>query len=126
MAMTKSRRLKTKAPVLSPATNRAGKSRAESVADHAIEPVLTKTADNKGRIALGSRFANRAVIIETLSDTEVVVKLARVIPESEAWLYENAEALSAVRTGLAQARAGRVVPGPALGRDAKLVSEMED
>jgi hypothetical protein len=85
----------------------------------------TKTADNKGRVVLGGLFANRAVIIERLSKTELVIKLARVIPESEAWLYENPEALAAVRTGLAQARGGAVTQGPDVDADSKLAAELE-
>ena len=88
--------------------------------------VVTKTADDKGRVVLGGRFANRVVIIKRLSDTEVVVKLARVIPESEAWLYENAEALAAVRKGLAQARAGELTQGPDVEADATFGTELED
>lgn len=86
---------------------------------------VTKTADSKGRVVLGGRFANRPVIIEKLSDTEMIVKLARVIPEREAWLYENPEALAAVRSGLAHARAGKLTKGPDLDADAKLVAELE-
>ena len=85
-----------------------------------------KTADKKGRIVLGGRFANRAVIIERVSETEVVVKLARVIPETESWLYENPLALAAVRTGLAQARASGVTQGLDMKSDAKLVAQLED
>ena len=89
------------------------------------EPV-TRIADNKGRVGLGDRFANRSVIIQTLSETEVVIKLARVIPESESWLYENAEALAAVRMGLAQARDGKLTAGPDVAAADKIVAELED
>jgi hypothetical protein len=89
-------------------------------------PVMAKTTDNKGRVVLGGSFANRQVIIQRLSDTEVVVKLARVIPESEAWLYDNPKALNAVRTGLAQARTGKLAKGPDLDADAKVANELED
>jgi len=83
-------------------------------------------ADNQGRVLLGGRFANQSFIAEELSENEWVLKLARVIPESEAWLYEDAEALAAVRTGLAQARSGKVTKGPNLDGDAKIVGELED
>ena len=86
----------------------------------------TKTADSKGRIALGGKFANRHVIIEWINETEFVVKMARIIPESEAWLYDNPQALAAVRKGLAQARAGKTTRGPDLNDDAKLIAELED
>lgn len=89
------------------------------------QPVI-KTADSKGRIALGSSFANRHVIVEQVSETEIVVKLARVIPESEAWLYDNSTALKSVRTGLAQARAGDFVEGPNMAADKALAAELEE
>ncbi|HEY8750873.1 MAG TPA: hypothetical protein VIM11_23010 [Tepidisphaeraceae bacterium] len=93
--------------------------------DAQVAKTVTKTADNKGRVVLGSRFANRAVIIEKLNETEIIVKLARVIPEKEAWLYENAQALAAVRTGLAEARAGKVTRGPDVGVDSKFATKLE-
>ena len=88
--------------------------------------ILEKTADSKGRVILGGQFANRAVLVEKLSETEVLVKMARVIPEREAWLYENPAALASVRTGLAQARSGEVNSGPDLDADQRLISQLED
>ena len=88
--------------------------------------LVTKTADSKGRVVLGGKFANRPVLIQRLSDTEVIVKLARVIPESEVWLYENCEALAAIRAGLAHARAGKLTQGPDLNAHAKLVAQLKD
>jgi hypothetical protein len=87
---------------------------------------VTKTADSKGRVVLGRRFANRHLIIEQISETEIVVKMARVIPESEAWMYDNPVALKSVRTGLAQARAGETVQGPDVAADEAFAAELED
>ncbi len=92
---------------------------------------LTKTShkntDSKGRVTLGAHFANRDVIIEQRSADEVIVRLARVIPESEAWLYKNPNALAAVRLGLEQARAGGVTKNPPdLKAAAKLARQLED
>ena len=42
-----------------------------------------KNTDAKGRVTLGARFANRTVIIQHLSETELLVTLARVVPENE-------------------------------------------
>jgi hypothetical protein len=84
-----------------------------------------RAADGKGRVALGTRFANRQVLVEQVSEFEVIVRLARVIPEREAWLYENPAALESVRRGLSQARAGDVVEGPDLAADAKVVGRLE-
>jgi hypothetical protein len=100
------------------------KKRSHRVQQASAGKTVTKAADNKGRVALGIRFANRSVIIDQLNETEVIVKLARLIPEREAWLYENAEALNAVREGLAQARAGKLTEGPNIDADAKLAAKL--
>ena len=73
----------------------------------------TKLTDSKGRITLGEAYANRTLLVEE-QDDRIVLRLARIIPESEAWLYENPAALDAVRTGLRQARAGVLKDGPKL------------
>lgn len=104
----------------------------KAVPAHSTRPLavrlkaIAKTTDNKGRVLLGGRFANRPIIIEELSNTEIIIKLARVIPEREAWLYENTEALSAVRKGLAQARRGEVTGGPDVEADADLAAQLRD
>ena len=92
----------------------------------ALVKTTTKTTDDKGRVVLGGRFANRSVIVEQLSETEIIIKLARVIPEREAWIYDDAEALSAVRSGLKQARAGETTRGPEVAADADLAAALED
>ena len=86
-----------------------------------------KSTDAKGRGALGGHFANRAVIVEHKSDDEVVIRLARVIPEREVWLYENPKALVSVRRGLDQARKGKVAKNPPdMKKAAKLAGQLED
>jgi hypothetical protein len=77
-------------------------------------------------VTLGGHFANRAVIVEHRSDGEVIIRLARVIPEREAWLYENPKALASVRRGLDQARKGGVAKNsPDLKAAAKLAKQLE-
>jgi len=86
---------------------------------------LTKNTDSKGRITLGESFANRTMLVEQHGD-EFVLRLARVIPEREAWLYESEKALAAVRSGLKQAKAGTFAKkGPDLKRAAKLADQLE-
>jgi hypothetical protein len=88
---------------------------------------MIKTVDPKGRISLGQRFANKPVIIEDLSDTEVKVSLARVIPEREMWLWENPEARETVLRGLEQARTRQFAENPPdIEADAEWVDELED
>ncbi|MBX3410211.1 MAG: hypothetical protein KF859_10040 [Phycisphaeraceae bacterium] len=75
----------------------------------------------KGRVVAGRATAqgHASGRLKERGD-EVVVRAASVVPEREAWLYQNEEALSAVRKGLEQARAWAVVRGPRLGTAAKL------
>jgi len=75
----------------------------------------TKTTDSKGRVTLGKAFANRTLLVERQGD-RIVLRLARLIPESEAWLYESPEALAVVRKGLQKAKAGELSDGPKLFR----------
>lgn len=92
-------------------------------------PIQTrhKSTDSKGRVALGGHFANRAVILEHRGNDEVIVRLARIIPEREAWLYESPKALASVRRGLAQARKGELAAkAPDLKAAAKLAARLED
>ena len=88
---------------------------------------MIKTADSKGRVGLGRRFANKPVIIEDISETEVKISLARVIPEREMWLYQNPEAREAVFSALE--RLGRrefAEDPPDLDADEDLASRLED
>ena len=73
---------------------------------------MTKTLDDKGRLVLGSRFANRQVIIEEKNESQIIITLAKVVPEREAWLYKNPEALKSVLLGLSQAREGKFAANP--------------
>lgn len=86
---------------------------------------ISRQADAKGRITLGARFANRILLVEERGD-QVLVRLGRVVPESEAWLYENPKALGAVRRGLEQARARKFVDGPDLNAAAELADRLPD
>lgn len=87
---------------------------------------VTRNTDSKGRITLGESFANRTMIVEERGD-EIVLRLARVIPEREAWLYESKEALASLRRGLKQARARKFArKGPDLGAAAELASRLHD
>ena len=89
--------------------------------------MTTKTADSKGRISLGSRFANQTVIIEEVDATEIRVTLAQVIPQREIWLHKNSAAKDSVSRGLTQAKAGKVSKiSPDLEHDALLAEQLDD
>jgi hypothetical protein len=88
---------------------------------------LAKNVDSKGRLTLGESFANRTVLVEDRGAGEVLVRLARVIPEREAWLYDNKGALAAVRRGLRQATDGKLArKGPDMKSAAALVEQLQD
>ena len=89
--------------------------------------MTTKTIDSKGRLALGSDFAGRLVLVDETDPDKIIITLARAIPEKEAWLYRNEEALDLVRHGLAQARKRRFSKTPPdIDADAALAAEIED
>lgn len=88
---------------------------------------MIRTVDAKGRVSLGQRFANKPVIIENISDTEVKVSLARVIPEREIWLYRNPEALETVTSAIERLKRGEFAENPPdLEADEELISKLED
>lgn len=72
-----------------------------------------KTIDDKGRLTLGREFAGRTVQMEK-DDRGIVLKFYRVVPEREAWLWENETAKGMVDRGLRQAREGELSDGPDL------------
>lgn len=72
-----------------------------------------RTIDDKGRLTLGREFAGRIVEVEKKGDV-LVVKFRRVVPEREAWLWENETAKAMVDRGLRQARDGELSDGPDL------------
>lgn len=87
--------------------------------------MLTKETDDKGRVTLGRKFANRMVIVREVDETEVVVTMVRVIPEREAWLYDNAKAKAAVLAGLEEASKGDFADAPGGVAADPLVDDVE-
>lgn len=51
----------------------------------------TRTTDSKGRVSLPKAFANSTVIIEQVSETELRVRKARVVPEDEVPFREESQ-----------------------------------
>jgi Protein of unknown function (DUF1778) len=50
---------------------------------------MARTTDPKGRVSLPKAFANATVIIEQISDTELRIRKAQIIPENEMRFYEG-------------------------------------
>ena len=89
--------------------------------------MVTKIVDSKGRLALGSRFVGKTVIVDDSDPQRIVITPAVVIPEHEAWLYQNETALSAVRQGLQQAKQRRFAKSaPDLRQDRAVADKLLD
>ena len=87
----------------------------------------TKTTDTKGRVNLGKAFANKTVIVRKIDETEMLVTIARVVPEREAWLLDNQTARELVEAGLRDAEDQEFSQSPPdLDADAALVDKLED
>ena len=57
----------------------------------------TRTTDKKARVTLPRAFANSTVIVEQVSDTEVRIRKALVIPEDEVRFAEEMRTPLSVR-----------------------------
>jgi len=92
-----------------------------------VQLMTTKTADSKGRISLGSRFANQTVIVEDVDLTEVRITLAEIVPQREVWLHKNPKAKASVLRGLEQAKARKTAKSPPnLKADARLAEQIDE
>jgi hypothetical protein len=99
----------------------------EAVSKELLSTTSTKSADSKGRITLGEKFANRTVIVKELSETEVLVELATVIPDRELWLHRNEIAMACVQRGLRQLGEGTLVNKPVdIANDRELADQLLD
>lgn len=70
----------------------------------------TYTIDPSGRICLGKEFAGKTYALAL--DEKGVIQLSpvKVVPENEAWLYENEAAHKSVMRGLSQAKKRQAKP----------------
>ena len=64
--------------------------------------------DTKRRITLGSLAKGRAFNLYQNAAGQIVLDPVTAVPVSEAWLYENPEALEAVKQGLRESSEGKV------------------
>jgi hypothetical protein len=80
----------------------------------------TRSTDSKGRISLPKGFANATVIMDQVSETEIRIRKAVVIPEDEVRFYEEATAplSDADRDRFLQLLDNPPEPSPALKRAA--------
>lgn len=87
---------------------------------------LTKTADSKGRVALGKEFAGSLVIVRHVAEGVVQIIKAEAVPAREAWLHRSPKALAMVMEGIEQAKAGDLTDGPDMTAGDKLAETGED
>lgn len=71
--------------------------------------IKTYTTDASGRLCLGKEFANKMFSFKMRQGNIELIPVL-IIPEKEAWLYKNPEALATVREGLKQAKQGKGKP----------------
>ena len=67
----------------------------------------TLSADDRGRITLGSIAKSRKYIVSRNAVGQLLLTPAVVIPEYEQWLWKNPAALAAVQEGLKEAAEGK-------------------
>jgi hypothetical protein len=86
----------------------------------------TKTADAKGRITLGNKYAGQTFIVLEVDD-EVILSPAVTIPAREAWLYKNEAAMKSLRRGLDEAKKLRFSDSPPdLDADNDMLSKVDE
>jgi hypothetical protein len=70
--------------------------------------ILTKVADSKGRITIGSEYAKKTFLIEKNGKDTITLKMAEVVLIKEAWLWKNKTAFDKVMEGVEDAQKGRL------------------
>lgn len=84
-----------------------------------------RTIDEKGRLTVGREFAGRSARIER-DDDRLIVTFHRVVPDREAWLWENEVAKDMVERGLQQARRRDLNDGPDLASALAFADSLPD
>lgn len=64
-------------------------------------------ADSAGRIGLGKAMSGKLFQARAQPDGTIVLVPARVIPEREAWVFENPQRLTALDAAMAEAESGK-------------------
>lgn len=78
--------------------------------DDEFEEIGTKTIDDRNRLTIGDLFKGyKRVRLYKNERGELLIQPTVEIPASELWLFQNKEALKAVRTGLKDASEGKIV-----------------
>ena len=86
---------------------------------------ITRTVDRNGRLTLGKNYASKLVIIKEMDDGLLQIVRAEAVPEREAWVYKNPQAIKMVLEGIEEANAGKLGMGPDLDAGAKLAEAIK-
>lgn len=77
------------------------------------------TPDSRGRVNIGVATKDKSYRVLQNAEGEILMIPVVSVPERELWLYQNPEALAAVKQGISEAESG-------LGRDMGDLSEYLD
>lgn len=64
------------------------------------------TADSRGRLTLGRIGKGRSFQMSLSEEGQIVLDPVKTVPEREAWLWANEQALDSVKRGISEAACG--------------------
>ena len=69
------------------------------------------TIDARKRISLARLLSDSVSLFNaSVVDGKIILEPMRAVPEKEAWLYSNPEALADLKQGIKEAREGKIKP----------------
>jgi hypothetical protein len=81
--------------------------------------------DSRGRISLGAEVKLKTYRASVNDLGQILLEPVVTIPEQEAWLFHNAEALDAVKQGLQESASGQATSLGSFGKYADLAIDDE-